>query len=166
MSTEQLTAADFARTAGHTVTPAMEADVLTDSVAVAAPVAPEVQAVLDARAAVALAESAVVATAAEARKAWSFAAMDAHTAAQGVRGAACKALRAAEWACYVPGATPDEDTRAKWTRHQGITNEIGAIEWHLDNATKKGQKAAIARHAATITNLRADLAAFCAAHGI
>jgi hypothetical protein len=166
MTTEQLTAADFARTAGHVGTTAMEADILVAAEVVAPAVAPEVQAVLTARAAVAVAEAAEVAAGAEARKAWNFATMDAHTAAQAARSAAWKALRAAEWACYVPGNTPADDTRAKWARHQGIGNEIGAVGWRLDNATKKGQKAATARHNATIEALRAELAAFCAAHGI
>jgi hypothetical protein len=159
---EPLTAADFARCAGRDTTPAMEADVLVDAPAVA----PEVQAVLDARAALAVAEALLGAASVAFAKSPNFGTVDAIRAAESGRHAAFKALRAAESACYVPGATPEEDARAKWARHQGLRNEIDAVRFKLETATKKGQKAAIARHTATIESLRAELAAFDAAHGI
>lgn len=165
---ELVAAADFARCMGHTTTPAMEADVLdapAPSTLTAAPeVSPEVQAVLDARAAVVVANS-LFRSANEAFTAKpNFTTMDAAKAAERAYGDAVRLLRKAELVTYVPGATPDEDRRAFWNRHQGLRNEIDSAEFALQTATKKGQKKAMERHAATIARLKADLAAFDAAH--
>ena len=129
-------------------------------------VPPEVRAVLDARAALAVAEKLLGAASVAFAKSPNFSTADAIRVAEDGRHAAFKALRAVESACYVPGATEEEDARAKWARHDGIRNEIGAVQFKLETATKKGQSAAIARHTAALEALRAELAAFDAAHGI
>ena len=127
-------------------------------------VPPEVQAVLDARAAVVVAEAAAKVASRAFLDAPSYRTSDAAKDADRTASEARKALWKLERATYVPGATPDEDRRAFWNRHQGLTNEIGAIEFTLETATKKGQKKAMERHTATIARLKVDLAAFDAAH--
>ena len=127
-------------------------------------VSPEVQAVLDARAVLAAAVAATHDASRAFLAAPNFRTMDAGKAAEAAACEASRALRKLEAATYVSGATPDEDRRAFWNRHQGLTNEIGAVEFMLETATKKGQKKAMERHTATIARLKVDLAAFDAAH--
>ena len=167
MSTESLTAADFARCMGHTTTPAMEADVLDApalSTLTAPEVSPEVRAVLDARAAVVAAEADAKVASRAFLDVPNYRTADVAKDADRAASEARRTLWKLEHSTYVPGATPDEDRRAFWNRHQGFTNEIGAVEFMLETATKKGQKKAMERHTATIARLKVDLAAFDAAH--
>jgi len=165
MNPNDLTAADFAATAGHVATLAMEADVLWTAEIAPAPASPEVQAVLDARAELAVAEALHRAASTAFRRSPTFGTMDAQNSAGAALGAASKVLRVLEAATYVPGATKEEDRRAFWARHQQLENEITGARISLEAAQKRGQATAAARHTVTIARLKAELAAFDADYG-
>jgi hypothetical protein len=156
--TTELTAADFARTAGHVGTTAMEADILVaaEVVAVVAPVAPEVQAILDART--------ELAAALEARPMCrltldvSSAAIAAGWASDARILAARKALHAVEGAFWLPDVTPEGSLRAVCSRIAALRTERSPIEALRSTAIRRGQSFAAARHAHAIEAIDSLLA--------
>ena len=121
-------------------------------------VAPEVQAVLDARAAVVVAEAAESALSTGLRMDWDHDQLVARAKIRNEAGRARGNLARAEAVVYVPDTTPAGSLRAVKARIQAIRDEMGPVEAKHRTAGLKGAHAAKARHADTLAAFNAALA--------